>query len=416
MQYLSELIGAPVRDPAGRIVARVTDLLVPADADYPAVDALALKPSKGERLTVPWSAVRMLDDGGLSLLAGLADSPTFDPPPHELSLARQVLDHQIIDVNGVRVVRVNDLQFAPADGSYRLVGVDISTAGLLRRLGAGRVLGALGVHLTPQAIAWEAIEPVESGAAGVKLKVSHEDLAKLHPSDIAQIISQLDQHHVHEVLDTLDDEAAADTLGEVSPDLQLALIRGMEPERAADILEEMEPDDAADILGDLEPERARDLLSRMETEEADDVRELLTYDDESAGGLMTNDVVTVPPTVTAEEAIGLVRQQAATMDNVYYVYVVDEGERLLGVLSLRELIVAEPSTPIGRVMHRELIRGRLDDSHDEVARMIAKYNVLALPIVDDLGRLRGIVTVDDAMDVILPDDWKARLPRVYSHA
>jgi magnesium transporter len=416
MQYLSELIGAPVRDPAGRIVARVTDLLVPADADYPAIDALALKASKGNRMTVPWSAVRLLDDGGLSLLSGLADSPTFDPPPHELSLARQVLDHQIIDVNGVRVVRVNDLQLAPADGSYRLVGVDISTAGLLRRLGAGRVLGALGVHLTPKAIAWEAIEPVESGAAGVKLKVSHEDLAKLHPSDIAQIISQLDQHHVHEVLDTLDDAAAADTLGEVSPDLQLALIRGMEPERAADILEEMEPDDAADILGDLEPERARDLLSRMETEEADDVRELLTYDDESAGGLMTNDVVTVPPTVTAEQAIGLVRQQAANMDNVYYVYVVDEGERLLGVLSLRELIVADPSTPIGRVMHRELIRGRLDDSHDEVARMIAKYNLLALPIVDDLGRLRGIVTVDDAMDVILPDDWKRRLPRVYSHA
>jgi CBS domain-containing protein len=416
MQYLSELIGAPVRDPAGRIVARVADLLVPADADYPAIDALALKPPKGERLTVPWSAVRVLEDGGLGLLTDLADSPTFDPPPHELSLARQVLDHQIIDVNGVRVVRVNDLQLAPTDGSYRLVGVDISTAGLLRRLGAGRVLGALGVRLTPQAIAWEAIEPVESGAAGVKLKVSHEDLAKLHPSDIAQIISQLDQHHVHEVLDTLDDEAAADTLGEVSPDLQLALIRGMEPERAADILEEMEPDDAADILGDLEPERARDLLSRMDTEEADDVRELLTYPDDSAGGLMTNDVVTVPPTATADEAIGLVRQQAAAMDNVYYVYVVDENEILLGVLSLRELIVAEPTTPIGRVMHRELIRGRVDDSHDEVARMIAKYNILALPIVDDLGRLRGIVTVDDAMDVILPDDWKARLPRVYSHA
>jgi magnesium transporter len=205
MQYVSELIGASVRDPHGQVVARVTDLLVPADADYPAIDALSLKPRRGDARMVPWSAVRVLDGGGVSLSAALSETPTFDPPPNELSLARQVLDHQIIDVNGVRVVRVNDLQFAPADGSYRLVGVDISTAGLLRRLGAGRVLGALGVHLTPQAIAWEAIEPVESGAAGVKLKVSHEDLAKLHPSDIAQIISQLDQHHVHEVLDTLDD-------------------------------------------------------------------------------------------------------------------------------------------------------------------------------------------------------------------
>jgi Mg/Co/Ni transporter MgtE len=190
----------------------------------------------------------------------------------------------------------------------------------------------------------------------------------------------------------------------------------MEPERAADILEEMEPDDAADILGDLEPEKAQDLLSRMETEEADDVRELLTYEDDTAGGLMTTDLVTVPPNVTAEEAIRLVRSQAAEMDNVYYVYVVDDGEHLLGELSLRELIVANPNTSIGRVMHRELIRGRLDDSQEEIARMIAKYNLLSLPIVDDEGRLKGIVTVDDAMDVILPDDWKARLPRIYARA
>jgi magnesium transporter len=190
----------------------------------------------------------------------------------------------------------------------------------------------------------------------------------------------------------------------------------MDAERAADILEEMEPDDAADLLGDLEPAHAQDLLNRMEPEEAEDVRELLTYAEESAGGLMTTDVVTVPPTVTAEQAIALVRQQAAAMDNVYYVYVVDHLETLLGVLSLRELIVADPTTPIGRVMHRELIRGRVDDEHDEVARLIAKYNLLALPIVDDGGHLKGIVTHDDAMDVILPDDWKARVPRVYTRA
>src|SRR5207302_690732 len=134
-------------------------------------------------LTVPWSALRVLDDDHLALFGSLADAPTFESPPHELSLAKQVLDHQIIDVNGVRVVRVNDLQLAPSDGTYRLVGVDISTAGLLRRMGAMRVLGAIGVRLTPKAIAWEAIEPVESGEAGVKLRVSHGDLAKRHPSE-----------------------------------------------------------------------------------------------------------------------------------------------------------------------------------------------------------------------------------------
>jgi CBS domain-containing protein/sporulation protein YlmC with PRC-barrel domain len=416
MQYVSELLGAPVRDPSGHVVAKIADLLVPANADYPPVEAVALKSAHGEQRTVPWATLRVLDDGAISLPAPLSEIPSFEPQANELSLAHQVLDHQIIDVNGVRVVRVNDLQLAPTDGTYRLVGVDVSTAGLLRRMGASRFLAALGLRFTPKAIAWEAIEPVESGASGVKLKISHADLARLHPSDIAQIICQLDQHHVHEVLEGLDDEAAADTLQEVSPDLQVAVIRGMEPERAADILEEMEPDDAADILGDLEPDKAEDLLSRMETDEAEDVRELLAYEDDTAGGLMTTDVVTVPPHVTAEQAIGLVRQQAAAMDNVYFVYVVDEAERLLGVLSLRELIVADPSTPIGRVMHRELIRGRLDDSKEEIARLIAKYNLLALPIVDDQGRLKGIVTVDDAMDVVLPDDWKARLPRVFARS
>ncbi|MBV9171294.1 MAG: magnesium transporter [Chloroflexi bacterium] len=416
MQYVSELIGASVRDPEGRVVGKIADLLVPADADYPALEAVSLKPARGEPRTIPWSALRIKDDRTLTLSTDLDEAPSFQPPAHELFLKNQVLDHQIIDVNGIRVVRVNDLQLAELDGGYRLVGVDVSTAALLRRMGAGALLKAFGLKLTPRSIAWEAVEPVDSGDSGVKLKVSHEDLARLHPSDIAQIISQLDQPSQHNVLESLDDEDAADTLQEVNPELQVQLIRGMEPERAADILEEMEPDDAADILGDLEPEQAQDLLSRMDSEEAEDVRELLSYEDDTAGGLMTNDVVTVPPTVTAEQAIGLVRTQAAEMDNVYYVYVVDTGERLLGALSLRELIVAEPATPIGRVMHRELIRGRVDDSKDEVARIIAKYNLLALPIVDDLGRLKGIVTVDDAMDVVLPEDWKNRLPRVYAHS
>ncbi len=416
MQYVSELIGSPVRDPGGKIAGKVSALLVAVGSDYPPIDAVCLKPAEGGSRTVDWSVVRILDDGALALTSSLEDLPDHAGTDHDLSLAHQVLDRQIIDVNGVRVVRVNDVQLARTDGQYRLVGVDVSTAGLVRRLGAGKVLSAIGVNLTPKAIAWEDIEPVESGAAGVKLRVPHEDLAKLHPSDIAQIISQLDQVHGQEVLEQLDDEAAADAIQEVSPELQLALIRGLEPERAADILEEMEPDDAADILGDLAPEHRHDLLSRMEQEEAEDVRELLEYPDETAGGLMTNELVTVPPDITAGHAIALVRREAAAMDNVYYVYVVDQEERLLGVLSLRELIVAEPSTPIGRVMHRELVRGRLDDSHEDVARLIAKYNVLALPIVDDTGRLKGIVTVDDAMDVILPDDWKTRVPRVFQRA
>ncbi len=411
--YVSQLLGSDVLDPDGRAVAKVTDLIVAAETDFPPVDAVVVKPANGALRSVSWASVRVLGPSSLGLAAPLERVAPHEMSERDLSLARQVLDRQIIDTNGVRVVRVNDLELARTDGQLRLVGIDVSTAGLLRRLWMGRLLSALGVRPSAPSIAWQDVEPVESGEAGVKLRVPREDLARLHPADLAQILAQLDQVHGQEVLAELDDEAAADALGEVDEALQVALIKGLDAERAADILEEMDPDEAADLLGDLEPERAQDLLSRMEADEAADVRALLAYGDEVAGGLMTPDYVAVPPEVSAEAAIGLVRQAAAELESIYEVYVTDAAGKLLGVLSLKELIGAEPGAPIGQVMQTEVVQAQVDDPQEEVARLIARYNLLALPIVDASGVLQGIVTVDDAMDVILPEQWKARVPRVY---
>lgn len=413
MTYASELLGTPVRDPRGRVAGTVSDLFVPLDADYPTLAGLAVRPPRGRERTVAWSAVRVLEDGGLGLAEPLDQAPPLSGEGR-LSLARQVLDRQIIDVNGVRVVRVNDLQLARSNGDFRLVGIDVSTAGLLRRLGLARPLEALGLRLPGRTIAWQDVEPVESGEAGVKLRVSHRDLARLRPADVAQILSQLDRVHGREVLEQLDDQAAAEALGEVDEQLGVDLLKELDAERAADILEEMAPDEAADLLGDLDPERAQELLRHMEPRDADEVRELLAYPDDTAGGLMTTEFVTIPADVTAEQAIALVRAKAAALDNVYYVYAVDAEQRLVGVLSLRELIVAAPSAPIREVMHTDLVVGHPDDRPEQVARLVARYNLLALPIVDQLGHLRGVVTVDDAMDVLLPEQWKARLPRVFA--
>lgn len=416
--YLSELLGAPVRDVSGRAVGRVADLIAPADTDYPAIAGLAVKTGGGVR-TVPWSAVRAIEARTVVLAGTVEDVAQAPGGTPTLSLARQVLDRQLIDINGVRVVRANDVQLAWFDGHLHVVGIDVSNAGLLRRLGVASVLATLGMRAAPSAIPWGHVEPVESGAAGVKLRVSRDDLARLRPADLAQILSQLDQAHASEVLVQLDDETAADALGELHEDLQVSLIRGMEPERAADILEEMDPDEAADLLGDLaedEPERAEDLLGRMEPDEAADVRELLAYGDDCAGGLMTTDVVTIPADVSAARAIELVRDQARELGSVYYVYAVDSAERVVGVLSLRELIVAEPEVPIREAMHTDLVVAHAEDAAEDVARRIAKYDLLALPVVDAEGRLEGIVTVDDAIDVILPESWTARLPRVFRRA
>lgn len=417
MPYLSEVIGRPVRDAAGQVVGRLADLIVPAEVDFPPVTALAIKRPEGGAVAVPWEAAELEPAGDVRLRVPATELPAYQPTERDLSLARQVLDRQIIDLHGTRVVRVNDLQLTRTNGQFRLVSVDVGAPGVLRRLGLERPVRALanllGLHLRDQVIAWHDVNPVESGPSGLKLRVTAEDLARLHPADIAEIVSQLDQQRGEEMIQALDAETAAETLQQFEPDVQTAVIEGLDDERAADILEEMGPDDAADVLGDLSHDRAAAILRRMDPEDARDVRELLGYPEESAGGIMTTEYVTVPPNVTAGAAIELVRQQAAELDNVYYIYVVDEDERLLGVLSLKDLIVSPPEARIADRMHRDLISVDVATPQEEVARKIAKYNLLALPVVDEENRLQGIVTVDDAMDIILPVAWKKRLPRIF---
>lgn len=413
MPFMSELLGRPVRDAAGRIVGKLTDIIVPGDVDYPTVRAVCLTAPDGASRLVPWSALRVTGDDQLTLAQPLDETPEYQPAEQDLFLARQVLDRQIIDINGTRVVRVNDLQLTRTNGSLRLVSVDVSTPGLLRRLGLERPLSRLGLRFPPRVIAWQDINAVESSPSGVKLKVPREDLARLHPADIAEIVSQLDQYHGGEVLRALDAEKAAETLGEFAPDLQVAMLEALDNEQAADILEEMDPDDAADVLGDMRAERAEAILAAMDAEDARDVRELLGYPEDTAGGIMTNEFVTVPPDVTVAEAIELVRRQAAEVGDLFYIYVTGPDDRLLGVLSLKELILADPNARVWDVMHHDLVTVDVRRPQQEVARLIAKYNLLALPVVDEEQRLLGIVTVDDAIDIILPVAWKKRLPRIF---
>ena len=417
MAYFSTLIGRPVCDARGERVGKLVDLLAPAATDYPSVDALAVESRRGEQLLVPWHDVAAFDQSSIRLSRDRDDLDAYTPVEDDLFLRRQVLDRQLIDINGHRVVRVNDLQLAPTDGGLRLVSVDVGAPGLLRRLGleqpAERLARAVGYELPHQVIPWCDLDPVESGPSGVRLRVSVEDLARLHPADIAEIVNSLDQYHGEAVLGAVDAETAADAISEVDPERQVSMLEAMDDERAADILEEMDPDDAADLLGDISPERADAILAAMEPDEAEEVRGLLAYPEDSAGGIMTTEYVAVAPTLTAQETMAQLRRAADALDEIYHVYVVDEGERLLGVFSLRELIIAPPDATVASFARPATVRVNLLTPQEEVARIIAKYNLLAVPVVDDEERLQGIVTVDDAIDVILPVAWKKRLPRIF---
>jgi Mg2+ transporter MgtE len=247
----------------------------------------------------------------------------------------------------------------------------------------------------------------------MRLRVPVESIAELHPADVAEIISDMNKLESGELLDALNMEQLADTLEEVETEFQANLVENMSDEKVADLLEEMEPDEAADLLAELPESRSRDLLAMMNKEESDDVRKLLSYPVDSAGGIMTTEYAYVPPHITAEDAIKFLRETASDAETVFYVYVIDEQDHLMGVFSLKGLIFADPKAYVEDFMEDRIKTVHLTDEQDDVAQVITKYDLLAIPVVDDQNVMHGIVTADDALDKIIPTAWKKRLPRFY---
>jgi CBS domain-containing protein/sporulation protein YlmC with PRC-barrel domain len=418
MPYISELLGKPVADVDGVRIGHLDDLIATprGDMPHPVVVAIVVKRSRGY-LIVPVAEVVVLVAPAIPLTKHIKDIEPYQPNERDLYLARDVLDKQIIDTNGVRVVRVNDLELARVNGDFFVANVDTSGLGLMRRLGMGRVAqrfaGRPGRKDAPTGtISWDEIELL-SADQPMRLRVPSDRITDLHPADLAEIISDLTRSESDKLLESLDVETVADALEEVEPEFQAALVETMPDERVADVLEEMSPDAAADLLAELPDDRSEDLLNLMEKEDADDVRKLLSYPIDTAGGLMTTEYVTVRPDLTAEQTIVVLREEAAEAETIYYVYVTDEQGRLLGVFSLSDLVVAKPDTPITTFMHRRVVTVNVNDSQDDVAHAVSKYNLLAVPVVDDQNRLQGIVTADDALDKIIPTAWKKKIPRLF---
>lgn len=418
MAFLSQLQGKTVWDVRGERIGKCLDVLV-ADVGtaYPPIRALALSNGRDGPRFIAGEQLGWLKPEILLMVAS-SDLKAYKPKGDELWLGRQVLDQQIVDVEGRRVVRVNDLQFARVGERYCLVGADVGGMGLLRRLGIERpaqaLLSVLKRQYAQAIIPWEVVAPLQAEAP-IKLRISREKISKLHPADIAEIVSGLDRQMGRALMHSLDNETMAEILEEIEPELQVAVLEDLDRERAADVLEEMDPDEAADLLADLPPEASAQLLELMEDEDASYVRRLLVHPEESAGGIMTTEYATIPEGLTVAEAMDYLRrsEQAHEAEALYYIYVVDAAGRLKGVLDLRDLVLASPEAGIAEYEEREPITVNLSTHQREVARIVAKYNLLAVPVVDEKGVLHGIVTVDDAVDAIIPTAWKKRLPRIF---
>jgi CBS domain-containing protein len=417
MRFLSQCIGLPVRDPSGEPLGTIADLIVAIGDKYPPVTGLVVRTDKRD-IFLPWRNVEALDDAGARLRVRTIDIGKFAQRPNEILLKQDLLDKQIVDIEGRKIIRVNDVLLDDIQGRLRVVAVDVGAAGLLRRLGAEGVFRTIARSVrrsVPERyIDWEDVDPLEATIASVRLRVPHAKLAELHPADLASIIEELAPRDRQGVLASLNDERLADAVEEMEPETQVDVLEDLTPERAADILEEMSPDDAADLVADLDQDTRDEILALMERDEAEEVQELLGYPEDSAGGIMTTEFISLEDHLTAGEAIDRLRELEPDAETIYYVYITDDEGHLVGVLSLRDLIVAQPDTHIRDVMIREPVAVSVTASQEEVAEVVAHYNLLAAPVVDEQGVLRGIVTVDDALDTVIPTAWKKRLPRVFS--
>ena len=410
MLYLSQVLGRPILDLEGERVATLKDVIVRlGEDDHPPVAGFVARYRRRDFFLPRW---RITDFGeaGVRLNSDILDLRPFVRRDGEVLLARDVLDKQLIDVDGKRVVRVNDVQLIEAANEWRVTGADVSLIGLWRRLAPAFLRSGRPVEV----IDWADVGYLATDAATVQLKSSRGKLARLHPVEIARLAESLSYQHGAEIVEALDDETAAETLEEMAAERQAQILGDMDEERAADILEHMSPDEAADVLGDLPVEKAEDLLNRMEDEEQSEVAELLPYADDTAGGLMTTEFVAVPRDLTVGDALARLREMAETPNMIYYLYVVENevSEKLVGVIALRSLILSDPSSPLEIVMRSDLQVAHPDDAAADVAQKIAEYNLLALPVVDEAGKILGIVTVDDAIEILLPKDWRQRLPKL----
>ncbi|MGD0180015.1 MAG: CBS domain-containing protein [Terriglobales bacterium] len=404
---LTELLGLPVFEPTGGQCGRVRELAVAPQEDRARIAVLIVRTKGGDRV-MPFSAVHSIN-GGLRIDSAASAWPIADGSEGLFLLARDLLDQQIIDVHGRKVVRVNDVELFQEPGNrhpmLRVGSVDVGARGAVRRLLKGVVpitaLRSLLRQIPERQIPWDFVDLIETDPARrVKLKISHERLARLHPADIADIVEDLAPDEREAVFETLDEEVAAEALEEVDPKVQKAIVESLDSDRAADIVEEMDPDAAADLLADLPAETSADILQEMAPEERKEMVELLEHKENTAAGRMNTDYLAVGVSATAKDAIDTLRSFEGGIETVSTIYLVDSHGTLAGAVPLAKLVLASPETAMLSLTREPLISCHEEAKEHEFAELFDKYNLLTLPVIDDQSKLAGVITSDDVISIL----------------
>src|SRR5580765_7541427 len=403
---LSELLGAPVRGATGAVLGRVREVAIAPQDHHTRIAYLIVKTAAGERV-VPsavlrscGATVRTADDG--------SSLETYTPSDGVLLLKRDLLDQQIIDVHGRKVVRVNDVEIdsVPVNSHVALsvVAVDVGARGAIRRLTKGIVpaftLRTLLGRIPPRVIPWAYVDLLETDPARrVKLKIVYEGLSKLHPADIASIVEDLPHAEREAVFETLDEEVAAEALEEIDPKVQVSIVESLDSDRAADIVEEMDPDAAADLLGGLTEGRSGEILKEMQPEERQEVTQLLEFGERTAAGRMTTEYVAVHEIGVVDDAIEALKQFEGSREAVATIYLTGTGNKLVGAVPIVKIAISSPATQLS-LLSEPYHACSPDTPDDEVAEIFDKYNLVTLAVADEQGRLAGIITADDVISML----------------
>lgn len=396
--YLSRVLGRKVLTKDRKVIGKVKDLGIRNKLKTPRVEAIKIKTAEGI-ICISWNSISVNKENGQYII--ICDDIKKSDYKDIMFLSHHVLDKQIIDVNGRKVVRVNDIRLANLVTGIFVVAVDIGTEGVLRRIGIAKPLMKMGLKVSSKLILWNDVETIFSSNENIMLSKTYNKLSILHPSDLADIIEDFDGNTGMMIFSSLDNAKAADVLEEMEEDAQLNLIKNLSTDKVADILEEMPADEVADILDGLSEHKAEELLNNMEKESSEEVRELMEYEDSEVGSLMSTEYVSLKSDLTIEEAINILRKLKPEEDEMYYIYVVDNNNKLIGTLSLRDIIISESSSKLGNMMNKNF--SYIFDKADihELIKVVSKYNLLAIPIVDNEMNLLGNVIINDIIYELL---------------
>lgn len=411
--FLSNFLYKKIYDEDEECIGKLWDIYVTTENGYPKAIGYKIK-KNGEFANYEFKNIGFYEDDDKYVIK-VTGARDIIVRKYSYLLSRNLLDKQIVDINGKKLVRVNDLRIAEIAGEFKVIAVDTGIMSLSRRLGAEKIVklfyNVLKKQPVDSIIMWDNVESIEIVNNNLKLTVPYQKLSKLHPADIADILEDMDANYRKKVFEALDEDIAADTLEEIEPEIQADLIENMSFSKRTEVLLNMPNDEIADILDKVDEETAEKILCDMDKGDADEVRNLMQYKEETAGSIMNKDFISFNVNITAEETIELLREIKPESEVAYYIYITDEKQKLQGFVSLRDLVVSDPDTKLYKIMNKSVIYVKDNEDIENVVEVAGKYDLLSLPVVNQNDVLCGVIIMNDIVEDILLPAWEKKIKK-----